>query len=305
GDEGLRKLYTTSKSATWRFCRIMGVPTKKNQSIETIAPLLFKFLETMYAKEIRTNVDAKKLLTIKAKEMAVCRKNGLGYFLPLGCLAGLWSYVNEDKGIEATQIQCQGRNDDECLFYSGPSEFLTSPINANDFETYEDAPGYSLMNKTVPINGLSLEQLINNYYFQYNSGLLEMWGERFFPFEVGYVYILEASMRDLGIESALYESSFDFYKKFAKHIEKKSLSFSDSLMCALGWGKISSFGVKTIIIQVEHYPWCKMFDKKGSFPLITGAISGLCSGIKDRDIKFKIKKAVLLDKLTLVLEEIN
>ncbi len=304
GDEGLRELYKIAKSATWRFSKIMGIPTKSKQPIEKVAPLLFKFLETMYAKEIKTDVNVeKRLLKMKANEMAVYRKNGLGYFLPLGCLSGLWSYVTEDKSIEAEHKDLHNKEHGECVLRAGPKDLLENPIVADEFDTYEEASGYSSMNAPTPIKSLSLEELINNYYFKYNSGLLEMWGERFFPFELGYIFILENQMKKMGLDDVIYDCSFDFYKKFANNLEKKTLTFSDSFMCALGWGKISTFSGDKIKVQIEHYPWCKMFDKNGSFPIISGSLSGLCSGIKNREIKLEAKKSILLDKATLVLEE--
>jgi hypothetical protein len=248
----------------------------------------------MYYNIDNLDVDLdKRTLTLKAHDMAICRKNGKGYFIPVGTVAGIWSYYVQDKSLEATQIKCQGRGDDLCEVYAGPKDKLSNKdlIAISNFEVPLESSNYKTFNKPTDIREPSLKSMINQYYFNYDSGLLQIWNKRFFPFEIGYPYLIEQKAKQLGISDNLFEVSKNFYKSLmdSEKIEKP-LQFISSFLKATGWGNVILITKKKLSIECTNFPWTSLYGTEDDFPIFRGAISGLISGFRKKDVVFEITK---------------
>ena len=307
GGAGRKMLYGAAKVSTWRFCRVMGIPPFAPNKVSSDSKLLFTFLETMYAKSLKVTVDENnKLMTMIGDDVAVCGENGEGYFVPVGALAGLWSYGYQDKSLEAVQTKCQGRKDKNCKFLAGPKTSLkNNAVAFGDFSEFKKGNNYEFFNKVTNLGKPSLEDMVNKYFFKYRGGVLEIWGERFFPFEIGYLYMLESEIRKNNCEDILFDASYSFHKRLIdKGTDKDALSFMVSFLKAIGWGKLTALKGKKSKVIVEHFPWTSIYGKSESFPIFAGAVSAFLSKEQGRELRLSISEKSLVDHLVVTFEEL-
>jgi len=305
GEHGKKILYSSAKICTWRFCKMMGIPPFNQKNLKNDAKLLFTFLGTMYAKSLKIAVDEEnEAVNLIVDDIAVAGKRAKGYFVPIGTLAGLWSYGFQKKEIEAVSIGCNEKNNKKCKFKAGVPRKLTGEIITFDsFHEFEKGQGYDIMNKAVALTGPSLKELINKYFFKYQSGTLEIWGKRFFPFEIGYIYKLEEELKQINCEDVIFDVSFSFYKKLTSQNRMENrLKFTASFLKALGWGKLTIIPGKKLKVVCECYPWTNLYSKKSQFPFFRGALSGMLSAYFGKELKFKMKDSKLLNNLSLSFE---
>jgi len=307
GDSAKLILYSVSKASTWRFCRIMGLPPFRPETLVRDSTILFTFLGTLYANSFRCNTDIdRKTVTLIGTDVAVSRKGVEGFFVPLGALAGLWSYGFQDKSFEAVAINSKSRGAKEQTFLAGPLSETKSPLVFDRFDELEKNPKYDQLNKVVPLKGTSLKDLVNKYFFKYGLGNLELWGYRFFPFELGYLYQLEHDLQEKGCESILFKVSLNFHKKLIENgTIKDPIKFLVSFLKALGWGQITVIPENKIKVICDYFPWVGLYSKKSTFPFFRGALSAFISYSLNRAIELKLTKSNLSDRLSLTFEEVS
>ena len=300
GEEGKKILYSWGKVGLYRFAKIMGVPTLKNEKDNKSIKTLFKFLSIMYYNELDTIADAKNhTVTLKATNMAVSRFNGKGYFIPQGSVAGLLSYAYQDKSIEAIQPHSEGRGDKFTEIIAGPINKLNGEVlSFPNFPILEKDQKYDALNKPIRLSSPSLKEMINKYFFKYEAGRLEIWGERFFPFEIGIFYYIEKTLIENDLGNLLFEVTKKYFAEFSKNknITNKN-TFFPAFMKAIGWGDIKVlFGDKKEVI-CSNYPWTNMYSKNSTFPYFSGAFSGFYG------TNFKKEKVFITDDIKLLLTE--
>ncbi len=292
------RLYQIAKNGTLRFAKMMGMPVAdpKKGGLDKQAQLLFNFLSTMYASEM-TPVVRGNALTLTIKDTGICRLNGLGHFLPCGCVAGLWAYLLSDDKNDAQQVKCYGRGDSDCVVNCSVSIKEYGKVK---HISLPEEQSYVSFNKPVPFAGSSMSALIKNGMFSYTAGKLERQGERFFPFEIGYYYLFEQLASSLSSkEKPALSTVTAFYAKLSKTVPIAERDrFAVDFLKATGWGDPSVLREKSKrYVVISHFPYSGMVEKETKFLFFAAMLSGLFGD------KFVFRKKLVKDNLILRFEE--
>ena len=206
------------------ICNFPNIKMQHRKKLLSFVYFLVKAVESIYAGSLshKTDMSSKKF-RLKMKEFIICRKNGLGYIMSEGGIAGIWAWIVQDPTIEAVQPKCQGRGDRVCEVIAAPYNYLVQqgyePIRCTKLETIELTEDYEEFNKIRPTTWAtnSLEDLINAGFFEYKHGQITYKGERFFLCEASFMYILEKELKKVknGLD-VLRQVSFDFGKKLSE-----------------------------------------------------------------------------------------
>jgi len=295
-------VYRASKIFGWRCSQLMGITTKRYEKLEKIVMPLFTFFETMYSKSLHPEIVSDHLLKLTAKDLVVCRKSGIGLTTAGGYLAGMWAYICHDPSIEVIKPFCQGRKDKECVMFVGPYEALKSLKEKNKWDCWiyqakdveeTDYIKYKKLNEVVKLPPPSLRDLINQYFFKYSKGALTIKKFRFFPSEIGILYLLEKELKNAGKENLLFESSKKIFERIGDTFGNVNIKFVCEFLKPLGFGKIECVHKDEII--VDYYPWCRDFNENMKFDILRGALCGLLK----KDVK--VKNVILTDRLRIIL----
>ena len=295
GQNGKQNLYSAGKQFSYFNGSISNFPslkTKKDQ--KEISDFLYFFLHYVggiYANKISSENDIeKKTIIVHAKDFLVCSKNGLGYLISCGGIAGYVAFSLNEKTIEATQIKCQGRGDNECHILAGPSALFPAQFEFNEINLEQikwDETKYSLLNQVRPATFCthSLSQLIQNHVFSFAHGKLTFKNERFFFIEASFLHFLENNLSSKGKE-ILFETCYSFGKEISNKMNEKSLTFLRDLLSCSGFGDILVSTEKDKIkVMVNYYPWIE--DNAHEYIYFRGLASGLLSGILNREIRLQ------------------
>ena len=295
-------LYSIGKNFGYIYSILSGYSTIRDNKKDFLdfAYFLVRWVEATYAKRISHKIDYKnKIFQMKMDNYIICRKNGLGYLLTSGGVAGIWAHVVCDPTIEGVQTKCQGRGDKECELICAPAEILKKrklkffrETNLGKLELDSDYKDINKIRKTEFARH-SLKDLIDSGFFKYSQGVIHYKNERHFLCEASLFYILEKEIKKLkGGEKILFDVSFDYGRNLAEKEEKikdpKIVgNFITDYMSALGWGDIlvlNKAGKYSVISN--YFPWTKWVGDI-NFTMFRGIISGLLSGFLNRKITLK------------------
>ncbi|RLJ06703.1 MAG: hypothetical protein DRP12_03670, partial [Candidatus Aenigmatarchaeota archaeon] len=292
-------LYVTGKNFSYHYGSCLDLPKINAKNFKSFVPFFVKYIEAVYASKIdyKINFD-KKYLELFSRDYIICRKNGLGYLFSTGGIAGIWAYACQDPTIEAVQPKCQGRGDPECEVIAAPYKELVKmgykPMRCRKLETLELDRTYQELNQIRPAKWAknSLKSLIDSGFFKYSHGQVTYKGERFFLCEASFMYILERELKKVrGGLDILWDCSFDFGKRLAELAGRQDPNkFTADFFPALGFGDILALKKgKRYEIYIRCFPWTK-WAKEIDFRMVRGWLSGLYSGMLEKEITFRLKK---------------
>jgi len=300
-------LYSIGKKFGYAYSILSTFPTIKDDKKDFLSFVYFlvRWVEATYAKLISYKVNYKnKIFKMIMNDYIICRKNGLGYILTSGGVAGIWSYMACDQTVEGVQTKCQGRGDRECELICAPAEILKKKklkfFKETDLENLELDPNYKSINdiRQTQFAKHSLKDLIDSGFFSYSQGIVQYKNERHFLCEASLMYILENELKKLkGAEKILFEVSFNYGKNLIKRGQEETKecvmspriteNFVTDYMSALGWGDILVLKKSGKYSVVSNYfPWTK-WAKDIKFIMFRGIISGLLSEISNKKIILK------------------
>ena len=201
GDKGKQVLYSAGKKFGYLYSAMSNFPTIQTLSkkkLSEFAYLLVQYVGGIYAQQAKhsLNIDEKQF-TISFKDYVICRHNGLGYIMADGGIAGIWAYLMQDKSIEGTQLECQGRGNEHCSIICAPEEKIQKKVN--NFFSEKNLPEQKFNNIYKTLNEIrettyaqnSLKDLINIGFFKYRKGILSYKNMRFFGCESHILYLLD------------------------------------------------------------------------------------------------------------------
>lgn len=285
--EGDERLYAIGKRFGWRYASIGDFPQTGNVSEHEFTKFFdffMKYIEIIYASNLSYTLDTfARTFEMEAENYSVCRKNGRGQLLTTGAVAGVVAYLFEDKTMEAVQPECQGRGDKQCEVYCGRPEDIEEEYCVTQLSEEELSSRYRKVNEIQQIKhgDSSIKDLMDKGFFDYNKGIMSHEGERYVPAEASLIYLLETQV-DADQESVLFESAYSVGKSIG---EGKELSFINDYLPALGWGGVKPVG-EGEKVHVSHYPWTK-YAEETTFAIFRGFISGIISGIRDKEIRYE------------------
>ncbi|MEM5828766.1 MAG: hypothetical protein QW480_00780 [Candidatus Aenigmatarchaeota archaeon] len=279
-------LYFVGKKFSYSYSQISNLPTIKNLSLKNFLRFVsfyIKFVEGTQSSGFSHKVDIKrKLFQLKMKNYVVCSRNGKGYLLPLGGVAGIWAWMLQDLEIEAVQPKCEGRGDNSCVVLAAPYQTLREmgykPLKFTSIEKIQlDYSKYNTINKirTVTWAKNSLKNMIDAGLLKYEHGIIKYFDERFFLCGVELIYILEKELKKIknGLK-ILWDCSFDFGKRLAEISGKQEpCKFIMDFFPALGFGDILALKKKgRYEIFVKYFPWLEWY-KDIDFTMFRGMLS--------------------------------
>jgi len=319
--------YRIGKQFGYSYAKLIGSP-----QINSTNPVVFSsfiyfmvtYVGSQYASKISHSWDAQnRTVILKMKDYLSCNKNGRGYFLGEGGIAGICAYMFEDTNIEAIQTKCQGRGDSECYLIVSSNEQLekngTKPLTCPDIEknllekdsNYGNE--YELMNKlhTLKWGKNSFKNLWDSRFFSFGGGKIEYKKERFFVCEASFLYILENEIaKTLPSNKKSMDILWNTSVECGEHLGKLSIDVKDGckfitdFFPALGFGDIMANkqnGKYQVIIN--YFPWLPL-AKSINFISIRGMFSGVLSAFENKKIQLRnIDKEERNGYLTLILSE--
>jgi hypothetical protein len=304
GEAGRAAFYRTGKRFAYRYYNLLKLPPKPDPDWKKQVHFTFKFAETMYSSGVEDRImPGDEELFIRAKDLVVCRApTKLGHTLFNGIVCGVWAGALGNPKIEGVEETCEGLGAENCVYHSGKQELLRTGfpkkriINAPDMQIAKNVEEYKQHNFPTNIEGPSLHELINSYYFNYKAGHLVMRGERFFPIEIGFIYHLQDELHKIGAVDVLEEETRTFYAQWSSKFPEQSskLRFITDLQRALGWGSVNyrkNDKSKTgISLHAERFPWTEDYNEKFTFPLFKSAFEGFAGMPDDETLKLKSAK---------------
>jgi predicted hydrocarbon binding protein len=314
--------YEIGKKFGYSYAQLIGAPRITSTNPQLFASFLYFFVRyagSLLASSASHTWDAQnRIFSLKMKDYVVCSKNGLGYILTEGTIAGTCAYMFDDVNIEAVQTKCQGRGDSECFLVASSKEQLEKdgmkPLSCPDVgKNFDYDAEYEHMNSIhIPKWGRnSFKKLWDSGFLSFGYGKMEYKKERFMLFEASLLYILEDELtkhdsKDQSLLDTLWDVSFEY----GEHLGKLSLEAKDGckfimdFFPALGYGDMmasKSKGKYEVIIN--YFPWLPL-AKNINFTSIQGMLSGVLSAFENRKIELKkIEKEERNGYLTLVISE--
>lgn len=315
--KGRKVLYSSGKKFGYIYASMSNftrIDETSEKDFLSFLDFTIKYVAAIWAKKIDYEVDIeKRKLIYHLYNYIVCSKNGLGYTLTEGGIAGIWAFMTKDKSVESFQTECQGRGNDKCTLIIAPYEYLKNnnikaEIEINVTEPKKDM-NYLILNKIrEPKHSFtSIKDLLDSKIFNYTEGTIEFKGKRFFDFECNLVYIIERELANVDKNNKiLFDASFDFGKELANLCEEKDYKrFISNMLSALGWGDIIILNDKKGYVAIsEMYPWGDEMTTKSNFVIFKGIISGMLSGFENKEIRLKKHEIKIEnDMLSLIIKE--
>jgi len=315
GEPGGQVLYSIGKKFGYGYASLANLPQLQNSSSEKefldSAYYMVMYVASLFAGEITHTVDIpSKKFEADMTDYIICRKNGLGYILSSGGIAGIWDYAIGDIHVEGVQTACSGRGSKKChIVCSTPDRLNDLGLKyyvENELPTLKRTASYEEMNTTRPPQYAqnSLEDLINTGFFDYREGKLNFKGERYFICEAHLMYFLEKELQKLPDgEKILFDVSFDFGKNIAENVKDSQYKkFMMDYLPALGYGDVlvSSENERYKIIS-SYFPWTEYFTGL-KFVLFRGICSGMLSGFTGKSVTFdKVNTSTVEGYLDLII----
>lgn len=315
GDKGRQALYSAGKRFGWRYGVVAHFANIRMVSKEQLLKNMYLFIEyatCIWAKEYNYEPDVdKKTFEATSENFIICEKNGIGHLMSEGCPGGYFAYLMDDPTLEGTHVQCQGNGNPMCKLIFAPAEVLKSrgvkyiaETKVDDLQIGDRYAGINEIRKPE-FAKYSFNDLVNSRVFRQEGNYLMYLDERHFICEESIIDLLEMEIKKIeGGEDVVYGACFEFGKSLGKKMGGK-LDSASTYMSAKGWGDILIMKKEgKIRAYSKYFPWT-IYSDKLNFIVFSGVISGLISGIENKDIKLKKKSAdVNSGYLTVNLEEI-
>lgn len=296
GEKGKQALYSAGKKFGYSFASISKMTNVKSSTEKQLSDDIYftvRFVESLYASKATytTNLQLQKI-EFEFENYIVCRKNGKGYLLTEGGIAGIWSYMMQNNDIEAVQLKCQGKKDTKCRVLSCPNKNLPENhfIETNLVTNICDEK-YLQFNSITPtqFSSQSLKQFIDGNLLEYKSGNLIYKNDRFFYTESSFLPIIELEIGKLEHgQETLFDVCFDYGKNFSKNLTNENYSkFLTDFFPAFGYGDIqcSEKNGKMHLVSL-FYPHT-LFLEKAQFSIFRGWVSGILSGLLNKELKLE------------------
>jgi len=297
GEQGKQALYSAGKKFGYLYSSMSNFPTINDvteKKLSNFAYLMLRYVESVYAKQADHSLSfAEKILKITFDNYIVCRHNGHGYIMMDGAISGLWAYIIQDKSVEGTQLECQGRNNKQCYFFCAPIQKHTN--KAKKIYHEQDLIAQKFENEYKALNEIretkyaqnSLLQLIDLNFFSYQQGTLTYKNMRFFPCESHILYLLEEELLKLpNGEKTLFNACVEYGRILHKAYGHSDYEkFIMDFFPALGFGEIFFLNHYKMTIGAVYYPWTK-FSEKSKYIIFRGILSGIISNAKNKEIIF-------------------
>jgi len=314
GDKGKQVLYSAGKKFGYVYASISNFPTittTNKKEFSDFAYYLMRYIEGVFSAKAQHEINLEeKLFIVIFNQYIVCRKNGLGYIMSDGGIAGIWSFAIEDKSIEGIQVECQGRGDKRCYIVCEPEEKIKKRMTDYFSETnlieQQFDEMYKLLNEIRPTSysNNSLKDLLNAGFFEYKHGSLTYKNIRFFPVEAHLLYFLENEISKLeNGEQILFDICFEFGKYLRETYGFKDYNkFIPDFFSALGFGDLIFIDVNKPTLGTIFYPWTS-YSEKSKYIIFRGIMSGIVSDSLGKKIAFDEFKIDVGDCLTLTITQ--
>jgi predicted hydrocarbon binding protein len=296
GDVGRQAMYSAGKKFGWEYASASNFNRKGSittQEMESLSFNLVRYIECSFASGLTHELDLKNdLFKISMDNFVICSKDGLGYLMSSGGIAGIWGYMMNDKSVEGVEPKCQGRGDKMCEVVCAPSAVLKK--NGHSVKFTESnlidrklTPDYLSLNKISKVSYAtkSLKDMVSSGIFEYGHGIMKFKDNRYFLLEASCIYLIEKQLAALdGGEDMIFNAAFDFGSSLIKK-GKQNMSFITDYMSALGWGDVyvSIKDGKYRAIS-SFYPWTE-YVKDSKFIIFRGLVSGMISEITGKTVK--------------------
>jgi len=294
GEKGQQVLYSAGKKGGHAYAALSNFTRKSQVSIaefEAFGWILMEFIGGTYASDVEIDLNtSQKRLEIRFKDFVICEKNGKGYFMTEGGIAGIWSYLIEDPTIEAIQLNCQGRGEKECHILIQPRQNFTTPIiyNVTDLPVLTYSDEYQLYNKIHKTEyiTLTLNELIQDQFGEYSNGKILIKKIRYFEFDPTILYILEQEISSMpGGEKILFEVAYETGKNVLNSLSNPSIQLIMDFMGVLGWGEtIILENGDNYNINIRYFPWTP-YSVNSRYIIFRGWLSGMLSQLTGKDIR--------------------
>ncbi|MBN3037016.1 MAG: hypothetical protein JW834_01080 [Candidatus Diapherotrites archaeon] len=283
GEEANDVLYSAGKLFGKRYCMLEAVPSRESKQRDIMWTAFLRTFETVFSTKIEDKICwDKKKLEIHSTDSVICRKSGIGSLWMEGAIAGFWGGICEDPTIEGVQYECQGRGDPVCMSVYAPAKELSKRFKS--FHTSKEKPkpvpkAYQKMNASLSIPSeasANLKQMIDFNEMSYIGGVLQVDGERFFPFELSLVHIME-----LKVGERFGSKGINVIRSSARAAGKKIANKPHrvlKLMSALGWGIPQETGKG---VYFHGFPWSEYFNGRSVF------FEGFLEGALSKKLSFK------------------
>ncbi|MEM0467565.1 MAG: hypothetical protein QXX20_08265 [Candidatus Thermoplasmatota archaeon] len=312
GEQGKQALYSAGKKFGYMYSSMSNFPTINDiteKELAEFAYLMLRYIESIYAKRAEHKLSfTEKILEITFDNYIICRHNGFGYIMMNGAISGLWAYVLQDKSVEGTQLECQGRNDKQCYFFCAPVQkhpsetkkvFQEQELFAQEFDNEYKA--FNEIRDTKYAQN-SLRHLIDLNFFNFQQGTLSYKGMRFFPCESHILYFLENEIQKLpNGEQILCDACTEYGKILQKtYGDTDYEQFIMDFFPALGFGELLFLDHNKPTIASIYYPWSK-FSKKSKYIILRAVLSGIISNALNKEIIFTNYDVDIVSYLTLTM----
>lgn len=296
GETGKQAMYSAGKKFGWEYASASTFNRKGEstpQEMESFSFNLVRYIECSFASGLTHELDLKNdLFKINMDKFVICSKDGLGYLMSSGGIAGIWGYMMNDKSVEGIELKCQGRGDKMCEVVCAPGATLKklgydpkfSELNLTDNKLTSE---YLALNKISKVSYAtkSLKDMVSSGIFEYGHGIMKFKDNRYFLLESGCIYLIEKQLTALeGGEDLIFDSAFEFGSSLIKK-GRQNMAFITDYMSALGWGDVY-VSVKNQEYRVvsSFYPWTS-YAKDSKFITFRGLVSGMISEIVGKQIK--------------------
>lgn len=312
GLQGKQALYSAGKKFSYLYASLSNFPTINDCTEKELSDFIYslvRYMEVTLARQATHKIDfGDKMFTISFRDYIICRHNGLGYVMTDGGSGGLWAYEMQDKSIEGTQVECQGRSDERCFVICAPEERIKKVTNKFfceknlPIQKFDDV--YETMNeiRETTYSNNSMKDLLDVGFFKYNEGVFSYENIRFFGCESHILYLLEQEISKLKDgEQILFDICFEF-GKFLQEIygDTDYQKFIPDFFPALGFGDILVTDSNAPSISAFYYPWT-VFSETSKFIIFRGIMSGFVSSSIGKKIEFKEFDVDVRDYLTLTI----
>lgn len=317
-NKGKQVLYSAGKKFGYRYSKSSKYPnieTASKKEFLNFSYIVVRYVEAVCAKKMNHKIDIEnKVFRIEMEDYIVCNKNGLGYILTDGSIAGIWAYEIVNPNAEGVQIKCQGRNDKKCEMICAPDKYLKENkinfLKESDLSNLEILQrDYNSINEIRPAKFAtnSFEKLLDSGFLKQKGGVITAKEGRYMLLEASLMYLLERELKKLkGGLKVLWDVSLDFGKKLADISGRDDPArIIMDLFPALGFGDIyvertdkSKSGYRII---VNYFPWTRWADEV-EFTMFRGMLSGVisCSTGKKIELK-KVEKDMSMGYLSLAI----
>jgi len=316
GGDGRQILYSAGKRFGWRYGLVAHFANIHEVSKEQLLKNMYLFIEfvtCIWAKEYEYVPDIdNKTFEAKSEDFVVCEKNGIGHLMSEGCPGGYFAYLMDDPTLEGTHIKCQGKGNEMCELIFAPSEVLKKRgikhITETNIEGLEQGENYASINaiRKPEFAKYSFNDLVDSGLFKHVGNYVMYLDERHFYSEESIIDLLEMEIKKIdGGEDVLFNVCFEFGKKLGKKMGGEQDSAS-TYLSATGWGDILIMKKKEkTMVYSNYFPWT-IYSDKINFVVFSGIISGLISGVSNKEIRLKKKDANIEEGyLTVTLEEVE